>query len=61
MYSSRGVQTARVIEVILNTVMRAVAWTITRRLTNDLYDVAKKKKPTQIVKRKRRNAGSKEG
>lgn len=39
---------------MMNTILRAVVFTITRRVTNDMYSAAKKKK--QQPKRQRRKA-----
>ena len=44
--------------MIMNTILRSIAWSLTRRITNDLYDKATKKKQP-IPRQRKRNARSK--
>jgi hypothetical protein len=41
--------------MIINTIIRSIAWTLTRRITNDAYNKVKhrSKKPTNTRKRRK--------
>lgn len=39
---------------MISTILRSFAWTITRRVTNDMYDKATQKKPSPAEQRRQK-------
>ena len=40
---------------MINTILRAIVWTVARRVTNDVYNVAKKKQQQRPKKQQRKS------